>query len=847
MAASKDAGDAGDSGSGGLFEGSYAGRPEPGRTRWLAISLCCAAVALAALFLGGEYLQRLVRYLNVRVPDGVVEEVTLVEPVRHMALNTVAEVPLIPDQLLADGLPLYDLRMAPSDWQRLQATMRVVTAQVIAEGVERDYVPAELWRDDEWTPIQVKLRGLYSAHYLMKRPSLRLKFPSERPFDGKRQINLLDLYDKGLTYDVTTNWELRQYGILTWESRFAVVRLNGEVLGLYHEIEQFSRSLSDRNGRPEGFILSGRGQLFGKPTPGSEKAMAAFQKMSLCHLTPPSPRCNWEFLDDYFDIDRWAWAGAMKLLLHSDHGWGSDNLRIFWDPALGRFEPIPWDYFLYPIDPVNRPDAEMKSDSYPHAFALIPEYRRLRDQRTWLLATTRVEPMIAESERLFEELRPALSHDMRHLTMARDESLQRRYRNLLRDNARYLIALYEAQRIGVRWWPADASGPATIEVSNDGKAFVSLRGVTVLRAGQRLKLDLKEPILVDGPFAKQRGRAVAHIPLLAGDELVGLAAHNEVTGSLLRSDEVALFRKHGKAPAVPPPPGPPPLELAIPGVRVESDQVVIGPGRVNLLRTLSVGAARDVVLAPGLDLKMAEGSSLIVYGNLSSMGTASEPIRISGSPGWGGVLVHGKRTQPSQVRMEHTTFEGGVGGETERVFFTAPFAIHGGNVTLRSSRFLNSRAIDAINFKYAQVDVADVAIEGAMDDAFDCDFCTGSIARVSVANVGGDGLDFSGSDLAITGTTVAGCGDKGISLGEATRSSVTQTRIADCYTGIAVKDLSEVDIRDAQLARLEVGVSLYVKKPSFGPSRARVEGVTLRDVATRVLRDESCTLEWIED
>lgn len=832
-----------------LFDGSYTGRPEPGGARWLVLALAAAAIGLATLFVGGEYLQRLVRYLQVREPAGVVQAVSLIEPVRNIALNTLAEVPLTADGLVAGGLPLRDLRMAPKDWQQIQATARIVTARVIAEGVVRDYVPAEFWRDGQWTPIQVKLRGLYAPHYLMKRPSLRLKFPADRPFEGKRQLNLLDLYDKGLTYDVTTNWELRRHGVMTWQSQFVALRLNGKVLGLYQEIEQFGRSLSDRNRRPEGFILSGRGQLFGKPTPGVEKALAAFQKMASCHLTPPSPLCGAAFQAAYFDLDRWAWAGGMMLLLQSRHGWASDNMRVFWDPAFGHFEPIPWDYQIFPVDPLKRADGEVSDESYALSFASIPEYRRLRDQHLWTLVTERVEPMIAEADRLFRELSPALSHDLRHITLAEDERLQARYPTLLRENARYLKALFEGQRLGVRWWPTDESGRATLEISNQGKAFVSIRAVLVARDGRRQRVEFEKPLVVDGVFRSVAGRAVAHVVLEPDDRVVGLAARNAVTGAELRSSEIGIFPKQGRPPEPSPSFSPPPVAAVPRGVRVESDRVVIGPGRVVLARTLEIDASREVVLAPGLDLKMAAGVSLIVYGDFHSVGTASDPILISGALGterWGGVLVHGRRSRPSQVRVEYTTFEGGFGGETERIRFTAPFAVHAGVVRLRHLRLLNGRAEDAINLKYSEVDVAEVEIRGARDDAFDCDFCSGTLARVRIRDVGGDGLDFSGSDLRLEETAISGCGDKGVSIGEATRIRLTETRIENCYTGIAVKDLSQADIRDVSLSRLEVGVALYVKKPSFGPSRARVEGARLHDVATRVLRDELCLLEWVD-
>jgi hypothetical protein len=140
-----------------VFAGSYTGRPEPGRTRWLLIGLAAASFALVALFFGGEYVQRLVRYRQARLGAERVPDVSLLEPVRNIALNTLPELPLLADseQLASAGLPLYDVRIEPKDGQQLQSTAREVTARLLSTDVPRDYVPAELLRDGEWAPVEL--------------------------------------------------------------------------------------------------------------------------------------------------------------------------------------------------------------------------------------------------------------------------------------------------------------------------------------------------------------------------------------------------------------------------------------------------------------------------------------------------------------------------------------------------------------------------------------------------------------------------------------------------------------------------------------------------------------------
>ncbi|MCZ6682724.1 MAG: hypothetical protein O7B26_06035, partial [Planctomycetota bacterium] len=93
----------------------------------------------------------------------------------------------------------------------------------------------------------------------------------------------------------------------------------------------------------------------------------------------------------------------------------------------------------------------------------------------------------------------------------------------------------------------------------------------------------------------------------------------------------------------------------------------------------------------------------------------------------------------------------------------------------------------------------------------------------------------------------ARCKDKGISIGERSRVSVESNVIRDCYTGIAVKDSSFAEIQGGRLEGLQVGVALYVKKLTFGPSHARLSGVQLDRVETKYLHDNSCRLELADD
>lgn len=815
--------------------------------------IAAAAIAIAGLFVGGEYVVRLITYRMARVNYPRYKP-TLFEPMRDIIRNTYHELPHAErrDALLTLGLPIYDLRITPKNLNRLRQTAERVSAQEISEGIPNEYVNAEFLMDGNWVPIEVKLRGLLKQHYSKMMFSMRLNFPKDRLFNGKKQINLSHTYDKGLTIDVTTNWELRRHGVLTWDDAFVVVRMNGDVVGVYQEIEQFGRSMMDGNGRPEGYIFSGYGQLFGKEGAAYDKARAAMDLILPWDKTSKDSRpanCTWTFLQEYFDTDRMAWAAAMVAVLGSEHAWDGDNLRLYWDPAYGQFEPIPWDYSCFGIDPKARPDGESVHEGFALAFCGVPEFRRMRDTRLWSILTERIEPYVEHANRLFDELTPSLKVDVRRPTFAQDKAEHERYIAWLRANRDILTQLFRTHDVRASFWRR-GDKRLILQVENRGKAFVKVEAIVLAGTGSQgsSSVALPEPVIVDGVWLGKPGCARFAATVPDGAKPVELVVRNGVTGELLKAGECQLVAGTGSPPIPDAKPEEPKPALAIENVRVDGSTVIWGPGRVELTSTVELPRGYDMVFRPGLDLVLADGASLVGYGALDAVGTVEKPIRVHGSGAeqkWGGLALQGTRVRPVTVTMKHVIVEGGVGTQNNRTYFTSPFAVHGGIVHLQNCQFRNAKTEDGINLKYCQVQLDGNLFYGALSDAVDLDFCNGDVIGNRFEAAGGDGLDVSGARITAAQNFITRCSDKGISIGEASEFLARDNYITHCYAGAAVKDRSTGRILDTGIAHVEIGVAVYVKKPSFGPSKAVVERVAMCDAATAFLRDPSCRIEPI--
>jgi hypothetical protein len=350
-------------------------------------------------------------------------------------------------------------------------------------------------------------------------------------------------------------------------------------------------------------------------------------------------------------------------------------------------------------------------------------------------------------------------------------------------------------------------------------------------------------VVVDGLWQTEPGSSQLRLRLEPGERVTALLARNGVTRSAFVPSEARLKAATGRAPEAPTHAAAEALELSSEGVRIAEDRVHFGPGRVALAETIELPASFEVVIEPGTDLHLGSGVALMIHGDLRALGTETQPIRISGEPSWGGVFVQGTRLRKSRVTLRHTHVIGGVGGENARSFFTSSFAVHDGLVEIVDSSFEQSRADDGMNLKYASVELAGNLVLGSRDDALDCDFCDGELRDNEIRDSGGDGFDFSGSRVIVRDSRVERCADKGMSIGERTVARLLNNEVIDCYTGVAVKDLSEVEIRGLTLSQLQVGIAAYIKKPTFGPSRVRVADLRMSDVETRILRDSSCSVE----
>lgn len=537
----------------------------------------------------------------------------------------------------------------------------------------------------------------------------------------------------------------------------------------------------------------------------------------------------------------------MQTLLGSNHGWAANNFRIFFDPARGKLEPIPWDYNVFAIDASRYPDGE-KTAVYGIAKALlrIPSFRKMRDKRLWELITKRVNPMIAHANDLYARLHPILELDNLSPTGAwGPEKHNSRITQPLRKNAKFLRQLFESNNLSASFSVRDDKY-VIIYLENHAKSFAEINAVTIQNGSQVESIRFKSPYTVNGRWFGATGRTEIKVEtqfpqesLIGGPiALTAISANNGVTSSEIDDKDMRITSRSLPLNPLRPPSTSPPvrekIDLPI-NVRQTGKRIIFGPGTVTLSSTLEIPSDCSVEFASGLHLYLDPEISLLIYGNLTGIATGDNPILITGSDAgrqWGTIAVQGTRTEPRKIHLEHAKFIGGGGGENMRSHFTGVFSVTDGKVKLRNCQFLNGNAVDGINLKYCEVQVYDSIFLQSADDAVDLDFCQGVFVGNKVTKSGGDGIDLSGSEVAIMQNHISWCEDKAISIGERSTAEVVDNIILNSRTGIACKDESTATIKNNGLARLHTGVALYRKKQTFGQPAANMSGLLMINVET---------------
>ena len=313
-------------------------------------------------------------------------------------------------------VPFYSITIAPEDLAAVEK--EIAKIEVFLEDDAKLWIPAMFRANGEVYEVQMRVRGDRFNHWKFRKKSWRIKFKKDQLFRGMRQITLIIPEDRGWFAEPLNSYRAKKLELLQPPMRFVGVSMNGSKPLAYLEVEHWTKEMLEKLGRPgdvnffnPGGILSstfdGWNPLFealgysGKYLKSAVSPYNSYEELDLLfalHEEDAHLQQNFqqkiETLFDFKQLIRWH---AHSFLSGNFHA-GGNNMRIFFNNATGRYEPIPWDVFLISPRPFL---SEYPNRLWKQVFA-IPEWNLELHRFLWNYVNDdeQVEDDLRESDRL---------------------------------------------------------------------------------------------------------------------------------------------------------------------------------------------------------------------------------------------------------------------------------------------------------------------------------------------------------------------------------------------------------------------------------------------------------------
>jgi len=752
-----------------------------------------------------------------------------------------------------------------------------------------DWVNAIIFHKNQVLNTKVRLKGDRLDHLNGKKWSFRIKVRGENAWNGMETFSIQTPAARNFLHEWFFHQALEKEDILCTKYGFVPVVLNGKSLGIYAWEEHFEKHLLESRNRREGPILKLSDDSYwindkirrqkeinysvpnydaSVVLPFSQKGILAdsllFKQFKFGRDLYHQYKYSKAKTSDIFDVEKIAKYYAMTDATNAYHTLHFFNQRFYYNPVLGKLEPIFFDSFsdvgIFDFDGKDLiiEDVEnvwlnthLKLFADPkfknHYFKYLDKYS---SHNFW-------ENLYTENKDELEILNSNLKSEFDNYNfnintfynVANDAKVALSAIKEI-EQQKDLFSKFENRTAGVN---KNYQGKADFEIlplliniyKQDNLTFqienYSTDTITILGFSdipQIVSERIEEKIIVPpansgGIFiAKSNSKNAGHkfvfvkirekeisIPVILWDAPNPDLKHYNLLHSFdqgkLASNETAKF----------------------------INDTVLFSGNITVENNLIIPDNRTVIFEKGTSIDLVNNATFISYSPVFIKGTQEFPITFHSSDGTGKgihVLQANKRS-----KVEHATFDGLTNLDFKGWITTGAVCFYESDVEFKNVKFENNfNCDDALNIIRSDYLIEDCIFENTFADAFDSDFCTGKVISTQFISPGNDAIDFSGSNISVQNCTVLNAGDKSISCGEDSRIHITDCTFNGGNIGVASKDKSEVTIENSDISNVTYGFLAFCKKPEYGSATIISENVTFKKYLFLHLIEEGSELSF---
>jgi len=363
---------------------------------------------------------------------------------RELGVN-ISNLAYIPYMFGGADILSYDLEIDSEDLRALNANLPDPFSDAVLRGEAwlsdefKKEVPARFFFNGREHEVKVRYRGDNPNHWVRTKRSWQVDFKKEDLFGGIEVIKLIIPSDREYFVKYLNDYRAQKFGLAVPDAKYVTLRVNGKDMGVYYQIEDWSKEFLERSELPSDANL----YITEDISLSEGDGLSAYDGISFWDKQTDDGRFNFENRadldtllwvlkepDDAFqrdignilDLEKFYAWNAMSLLAGSKHQSQSGNVRLYANPSSGKFETIPWDVgissdislpFLGEDGCASFNDFVACNDKLVDRVLAYPEFSFRQKEVLWAYVSDdrNIEDDIAFFDQVYHDLRPHFYRD----------------------------------------------------------------------------------------------------------------------------------------------------------------------------------------------------------------------------------------------------------------------------------------------------------------------------------------------------------------------------------------------------------------------------------------------------
>ena len=778
----------------------------------------------------------------------------------------------------------------------------ILNSKLIGSGDDRfENVQAKLEYLNKKYKISLRIKGDRSQNFIDKdKVSYKVKIEEDESLIGMRKFSLMKPRHRNYIHEWLFHEFSETQNLIKLNYEFIYLNINGDNNGLYVVEENFDSWLIEKNKRRNGPIFSMREEFnenflnskfevynknFWKKPINLSLASHALNNLENFQTGELS-------LEEVFDLDKWAKYFAIIDLTHTYHGASPRNVKFYYNPITGLFEPIPYDGHkihrnfnknitnydhttifekaklgMYPWRNTFNESGEFSEDdetSLVRAFFYNDDIVNKIFYKKYLYALKEItEKKFLDT---FFELRKIEIANINSAIYADYFLIDNNFNNKYGPGFYYFEKkdIYERAEVIKK-----KIEPKLTKINiRENKNYIYLTNYDLVNLSLKTsyfeceidnnysKISKKIFFQLDLDYKKEQKLVKKEVFPMVSRCLIAnfsnINSNNNYTKSIdyffksnlkiSHTNFLDFFKINGKF------------------IEPQSDIIIID-------KDIIIPKNYIVKINSGQIIKIINNSLILSHSPWIAKGEKSQ-IKITGEKEnfGGGVFINNmnQKSHFSNVRFEYLTgieFRNYANEnksknkfyEVEKTNFylsdkfklTGAFTVYGGLINIENSEFIKISSEDAVNIISANFFINKIDFDQNDSDAIDIDFGDGSISNSTFKNINGDAIDVSGSYVKINDNNFEKILDKVISVGEESIVEINNLIGKNSYIGVAVKDGSYTKVSGINFINVNFPFASYQKKSFYDyPYLEIFDGIQTNNFNKLIIKDKNSIVKY---